>query len=161
MPSMTTNYKARGSLTAFRQTAGSVTMVFITATFLPLVARIGKGNDAAGYFWTIAIFFAITVPLFIICVFGTKERVIPPAETAKVPIKESFKCFKGNVPAILLAVAYFTWGLGGGISGSARMYFCTYVVGSSSYFTVNMTFMSFGGALGGVILGLLNRRNKS
>ena len=165
IPAISTNYQARGTLAAWRQTGSTGGMILISALFLPMVAMFGKGDQARGYFNAIVFFFALSIPLFLICIFGTKEYVLPsPENKEKIPFLSYFKCLKGNLPAILLALAYLSWGLGSGISTTARIYYSAYVVGDTGFFSINMTIMAFGGLLGGVALGVFakyvkNRRN--
>ena len=148
LSSMTTNYAQRGILTSWRQTFASLIMMLVSAMALPLVGILGKGNDAKGYLLAMLIFNIVTIPFYFFCSYGVKERVIPSRDEVKVPFMESFKCIKGNTPAICLAAAMVTMGLGAGFGG-AGMYFWTYYVGDQMMMALAGTIQSASALLGG------------
>ncbi|MCL2121091.1 MAG: glycoside-pentoside-hexuronide (GPH):cation symporter [Clostridiales bacterium] len=161
--SMTTDYQQRGILTSWRQTFASLIMMLISATALPVINAIAPDNPARGYVLTMAIFCAISMPFYFLCVSGVKERVIPSKEEVKVPFMESFKCLKGNVPALCLMGAMLTMGLGAGFGG-AGMYFWTYYVGNQMMMALAGTINSASSLLGGPLCVLMlklikNKRN--
>jgi sugar (glycoside-pentoside-hexuronide) transporter len=162
MAGLTTNYNARGVLGAFRQASGSVMMVVMAAVFLPLVLKVGDGDQAKGLPPVLLIFLLISVPLYLICIFGTKERVVPPVDkTQKVNFFAALGVLKGNKPAIMLALAYFCWGFQGGVSAGGRMYYFRYVAENLDHFAQNMTLLSLGSLSASLVLGFLIRKTKN
>ncbi|MDR1204656.1 MAG: MFS transporter [Peptococcaceae bacterium] len=161
---MTTNYEERGVLASWRQTTANIFVLAMSATFLPMVLAIGGGDQAKGFTPTAGIYLLISIPFFLICFSGVKERVIPPSSAEKIPLRESFKCLKGNIPAIMLCAVYFIWGFSGAFISSGLMYFWSYVAGNVEHFSSNMSFMMAGGMVAGVAIGLMvkvvkNKRN--
>ena len=164
MSTITTSYEARGVMTAWRQTNAGVTITIISAAFLPLVAFFGKGNDGTGYFWAVVVLQLCSIPFYYICSKGVRERVVPPAETNKVPFRESYKCLKGNMPALMLMLAHLTWGASAGFGTTGNIYFWTYIAGDTNLFTLNNTIKSGAGIFAGILMGFLvktigNKRN--
>ena len=162
MTTLTTDYKERGILTSWRQTGSQITMTIIAAAYIPMTVFLFPGNRQMGYFVTTLIFVLVSAPFYFMCSYGVKERYIPPVEE-KIPFRENFKCFKGNLPLLMVMGAHFTHGLKAGMGG-AGMYFWTYVAGDILYAAVNATFMSVGSILGAVLMGLVinkypNKRN--
>jgi sugar (glycoside-pentoside-hexuronide) transporter len=160
MSTMTTNYNQRGVLASFRQSTANIMMVILSAAFLPIAMKLGNNDMGDGFPPTMLIFFAISVPLYLVCYFGTKERVKPP-EKERYPITESFKALKGNLPLFMLMLCYFVWGFQGGISAGGRMYYFTYIAENMDHFAPNMTFMSTGGLVATVLLGVFTMRSKN
>ncbi|MDR0469061.1 MAG: glycoside-pentoside-hexuronide (GPH):cation symporter [Peptococcaceae bacterium] len=157
---MTTDYQQRGILTAWRQTSASLVMTIIAATYLPMTVYLVPGDRSAGYFYATLIFLIISTPFYFICYFGTRERVIPPPpaeDTEKPTLIDSLKCLKGNTPTLMLMGAHLMHGLNG-ISGSARMYFWSYVAGDPLYAAVNGTFTSGGGIFAAIFVGGIVRK---
>jgi sugar (glycoside-pentoside-hexuronide) transporter len=161
MSTMTTNYKARGVLASFRQTTASVSVLVISACFLPLVLKLGDGDQAKGLPPAMLIFLAATIPLCLICFFGVRERVIPQAPKEKFKVWESFKVLKGNLPALMVAVIYLVWGAQSGFASSSKMYFFTYVAGDVGHFAVNMTYFAVGGLVANFLMGFLMAKTKN
>jgi sugar (glycoside-pentoside-hexuronide) transporter len=160
MSTMTTNYNQRGVLASFRQSTANIMMVILSAAFLPIAMKLGDNDMGAGFPPTMLIFFGISVPLYLICYFGTKERV-KPAVAERYPITESFKALKGNLPLFMLMLCYFVWGFQGGISSSGRMYYFTYIAENMDHFAPNMTFMSTGGLIATILLGVFAMKSKN
>lgn len=157
MSTMTTNYKERGSLTAYRQTGGNITMFLVTTQFLTIAGFFGKGDPKAGFTMTVLVFCAITIPFFTMSVLGVKERVVAEENAEKIPFMESIRCLKGNMPAWMVILAHMCWGIQGGL-GSAKMYFWTYLYGDMAGFSVNSMYGSIGLLISGFAVGFLVRR---
>ncbi len=66
-----------------------------------LVSYLGKGDDVLGYKLTMTIFAVISVILFLITFYSTKERVIVPP-TQKTRLRDDFKDLLANKPWIIL-----------------------------------------------------------
>ncbi|MCL2121352.1 MAG: glycoside-pentoside-hexuronide (GPH):cation symporter [Clostridiales bacterium] len=162
MTTLTTDYTERGMLTSWRQTGSQVTMTIIAAAYIPMTVFLFPGNRQMGYFVTTLIFVIAATPFYFLCARGVKERYIPQQDE-KVPFTENLKCFKGNIPLLMVMGAHFTHGLKAGLGG-AGMYFWTYVAGDILYSAVAMTFGSIGSILGAILMGVVlkiypNKRN--
>ncbi len=69
---------------------------------LPLVGKLGGGDDAKGWSLTIAIYAAVAVIFFVITFFSAKERVQPPAgqkPDLKQDVRDLLKSAKDNAHA--------------------------------------------------------------
>lgn len=126
---MTRDAETRSSLSAWR-----MTFTFILGTVLGFsVLRIinALGGDAMAYTKTAILFSIIAIPMFLICVAGTREIVEIPYE--KHSVMSQFKLLKGNTPVWLLTVAFVAWGFMNG-GATFKMYYFTYFVGDQILF---------------------------
>lgn len=83
---MTADSYERSVLNIFRQIFAQITSLIITAATLPLVKVFGGGSSA----WTLVygIFATVAAILFLICFFGTKEKVgVEAKERETIPVK--------------------------------------------------------------------------
>ena len=140
---------------------------FLVSTFVkPLARTLGAGDDVRGYQYTMAIFAAASVAMFLVCFATTKERVTPPPGQ-KTNVKEELRELVGNWPwVVLLFTAMFSTTFIILRSGSTLFYF-KYVVGGDSapilfgFMDRATVFLSSNGAcqmLGAGCLGLVARR---
>jgi len=77
---MTDDPHERTSLNAYRMGLAQVGGLIANTSFLVLVKYFGAGDQAKGAQWTVFVFASISVVLFLITFFTTKERIHPPAE---------------------------------------------------------------------------------
>ncbi len=75
---MTGNSSERTSVSSFRFVAGISAALIVKGLTLPLVGKLGGGDDAKGWSMTIAIFAVFSVGLFLVTFLSTKERIQPP-----------------------------------------------------------------------------------
>ena len=153
---MTRDTETRSSLAAWR-----MTFTFIMGTILGFsVLRIinALGGDAAAYTKATALFSILAVPMFLICVFGTKEIVQIPY--VKTSIRAQFKLLKGNSPVWLLVGAFLGWGfMTGGMT--FKLYYFTYYVKDQLMFANISTLTPIFGAIGTFSLNYLVKKVKN
>lgn len=92
---MTPDQSERSSVASYRFVAALVGQFVIQALPLPLVAKLGGGNDARGWAITMAIFGGLIVVLNIFTFLGTKERLQPIAQqktSIKSDIRDVINC---------------------------------------------------------------------
>lgn len=77
---MTGSSSERTSLSSYRFVAGIGAAFVVQGFTLPLVGKLGGGDDAKGWSLTVAIFAVVSVVFFLITFFTTKERIQPPAD---------------------------------------------------------------------------------
>lgn len=77
--------------------------ILVQALIIPLVAKLGEGNQAQGYQSTMAIFAGLGVITLIIVAIFTKERV-KPQQTEKNKVSDDLKDLFSNKPWVLLAI---------------------------------------------------------
>ncbi len=147
MSVITTNYKCRGKLAAYRMTFSNVSGVFLASIFMGLVAKFGRENPGTGYIVASVVLSIVAIPFFLWCFYGTKERVSPDI-APKVPLGEALKAVFKCKPALILAGAHACWGITGGALSAVRQYFFVYNAGNGGMFTVSLTVWLAGMAVG-------------
>ena len=147
---MTRDTETRSSLAAWR-----MTFTFILTTILGFaVLRIvnSLGGNARAYTMAAIIFSIIAIPMFLICVFGTREIVKIPY--VKMPVREEFHLLKGNTPIWLLVGAFLGWGFMNG-GATFKLYYFTYYVKDQLMFANISTITPIFGAIGTFSLNYL------
>lgn len=100
------NPDERSGLSAVKRFFNMFNNFIVTILFLPLVAALGKGNDARGYQLVMIIFGVIGVCALLLTFFKTKERVV--VRKQKMNFKATLKTVVTNKPLLLvLATALF------------------------------------------------------
>ncbi|MDF7807735.1 MFS transporter [Pontiellaceae bacterium B12219] len=108
LSALTSDSKERVTLTCFRMFGSKAGVLLVNATFLPLVAWFGKGDDKRGYMMVMPIFAVVSVLLYLIAFRNLKETV--PVEHKPMPVKRAFQAFKFNWPWIIIFVScLFFW----------------------------------------------------
>lgn len=128
---MTSNGSERTSLSSFRFVAAMCAAFIVQGLTLPLVGKLGQGDDAKGWSMTIAIFAAVAVVFFVITFFSVKERVQPPKDQ-KPSFKQDLQDVLRNPPWLAMfgmtLFVFITLALRG---GSQYYYFTYYVDGAA------------------------------
>ena len=92
---------------------------------LPLVAKLGRGNDARGWQLTIGLWAALCVFLFLITFLSTRERVQPDPRQ-KSSVKEDFAGLIKNGPWIAMFVITLAHFIVAAMRGGTVLYFFEY-----------------------------------
>ena len=128
---MTSNSSERTSLSQYRFFAAMVAAFVVQGLTLPLVKKLGQGDDAQGWSLTIGIFAIIAIVFFVITFFSARERVKPPPGQ-KPDLKQDFKDMLKNPPWIAMFImttfVFITLALRGG----STYYYFTYYVDADS-----------------------------
>lgn len=94
---------------------------------LPLVERLGQGNDALGWQLTVLVYAVLAVIIFCISFATTRERIKPPANQTANPV-EDIRDLLANKPwVILFALAMIIMMTITMRAGSAYYYFTYYI----------------------------------
>jgi len=124
---MTGDPNERTSISSYRFVAGIGAAFVVQGFTLPLVGKLGGGNDAKGWSATVAIYAAIAIVFFIITFLTTKERIQPPKEQ-KSDFKQDIADLTKNIPWLamfgMVLFVFTTLALRG---GSFYYYFTYYV----------------------------------
>ncbi len=139
----------RTSLSSYRFVCAMTAAFIIQGLALPMVKYFGQGNDAKGYQWTMGIFGALCVVLFLITFATTKERIGPdPAQQSS--IAQDFADLVRNGPwinlFILTILVFVTLSMRGGV----MLYYWRYYMQREDLFSL---FNVLG--LGSTIVGIL------
>ena len=115
---MTNDIKERTSISSIRFITATIATFIVQGLTLPLVSKLGRGNDAYGWSITITLFAAIAFVLLIVSFLTTKERIMPP-KGQKSSVKQDFKDLMNSRPWLsmfILTLFLFTtlamWGSG-------------------------------------------------
>jgi len=145
---MTPDPDERTSIASYRQILANIAGFIVQSLAIPMVAFFGRGNDARGYQLTMGLLLSVSVVLFIIAFFSTKERIQPNPQQ-KTSLGQDLSDLFRNVPWIVLFLAtlfYFTAIV---IRGNAMLPYFRYVAGNVNLYS---WFNGFG--LAALLLGV-------
>ncbi len=94
---MSSDIKERTSINKVRFTMSMIATLVVQGFTLPMVAKLGNGDNQKGWSITIAILAIISIAFFVISFFTTKERILPPPGQ-KTSIKQDLKDIFSSVP---------------------------------------------------------------
>ncbi len=132
---LTQNTDERAKLSTMRITLANISIASIGVIVLPMVAFLGKGNDAVGYRLTAIIF----VTVFVLCqfvVFASQKEVVPPPVRQKYPLGVQFKSVLVNRPFQIAFCGQLLWGFFIHGRGSMYAYYFKYVQGDEGLMAV-------------------------
>lgn len=123
MPRMTKNPIERVGLSAYYYIGSSIFGIVVAGVFMPLVAKLGKGNIAQGYQLT-ATAFGIIILVFLLGCFNTREIENDENDKEKKnTVSEMLKSILRNPPFIILAIIGLVTGISGGLFSGSLMYY--------------------------------------
>jgi len=119
-----------------RTTVSSVKFIFafgagiiVSATLLPMVKQLGRGNDARGWQHSFVIYGIAAIVFFLIAFRGTRERVRPP-KSQKSSVKKDLFELVTNGPWLILLAMTITFILFVAVRSSVTAHYFKYVVES-------------------------------
>ena len=124
---MTGDLAERTSLSQYRFVFAMIAQLIIQGLALPLVVYFGHGNNAVGYKYTMALFSALAVVLFLITFATTKERILPPKEQ-KATVREHFGDLTRNRPWLAMFALTLVLFITLAMRGSDVLYYFKYYV---------------------------------
>ena len=126
LPSLSSDVQERTVANSFRMFGGQLGGLLVNLTLLPLVAFFGNGDQQKGFFHTMILFGAVGLVMFLITFFNTRERVQDRSGGKSLPVRESVKAIKGNMPwfaGVLVGVVFFILYV---VKLSSGIYYITY-----------------------------------
>ncbi|KWX74419.1 sodium:solute symporter [Paenibacillus riograndensis] len=126
LPSLSSEIQERTVANSFRMFGGQLGGLLVNLTLLPLVAFFGNGDQQKGFFHTMILFGAVGLVMFLITFFNTRERVLDRSGGKSLPVRESVKAIKGNMPwiaGVLIGVVFFILYV---VKLSSGIYYITY-----------------------------------
>ncbi len=127
---MTRSQEERAKVNVVRMAMSPIGNIVVTLTFLPLVNRLGGGQDA----WVklTAVYGIISAILMLICFFNTKERVqvLDDAGGEKIPLKKAIPALFKNKYFIILFLFFVLIALYQTFSGTMLTYYCKWNLGN-------------------------------
>jgi Na+/melibiose symporter-like transporter len=128
---MTGDVNERTSLSSYRFFAAMGAAFIVQGLTLPLVSKLGAGNDARGWSLTVAIYAVIAVGFFVVTFFSVKERVQPPPGQ-KQDLRQDLKDVKHNRAWLaMFGMTLFVF-ITLAFRGSSYYYYFTYYVDSAA-----------------------------
>ncbi|MEM6645880.1 MAG: MFS transporter [Bacteroidota bacterium] len=124
---MTSDSGERTSLSSYRFFAAMAAAFVVQGLTLPLVAKLGGGDDAKGWSLTVAIYAVIAIVFFVITFFSVKERIKPPKQQ-KPDFKQDMRDIKSNVPWLAMFFMTLFLFITLSLRGSSYYYYFTYYV---------------------------------
>jgi GPH family glycoside/pentoside/hexuronide:cation symporter len=119
-----------------RTTVSSVKFIFaflagtiVSFTLLPMVKKLGGGNEPRGWQLSFIIYGVAAVIFFLLTFKGTRERVQPPP-TQKSSIKKDLAELVTNGPWLILLAATITFILFVAVRSSVTVHYFKYVIGT-------------------------------
>lgn len=119
----------RTSVSSFKFLFAFAAGIIVSATLLPMVKVLGKGDDAQGWQYSFIIYGIAAVIFFFIAFKGTKERVQPP-KSQSFSIKQDLYELFTNVPWIILLLITITFILFVAVRSSVTVHYFKYYVGT-------------------------------
>ncbi|MGH7619747.1 MAG: MFS transporter [Gemmatimonadaceae bacterium] len=124
---MTGDSGERTKLSSFRFVSAMLAQLAVGGFTLPLVAKFGHGNDAAGWQKTMALWACICVVCFVITFLTTRERIQPPPQQKSEP-KADFTALLKNGPWIAMFVLTLSHFVYVAMRGGTMFYYFRYYV---------------------------------
>lgn len=158
LPTLTADPMERTKLATSRSIFSTLGSLTSASMALFLIAKLGNGDDAQGYFYTNIVFGILVVIIMIICVACVRE-INPPLESKeKSNLIHDLKYMVNNKPYMLmLALTFFLFVGYLGMFATLAYYF-TYVVGNVNYTSTALSIMTLVPILSMVITPSLNKK---
>ena len=130
MTYMTRSQEERAKINIIRMAMSPIGNIVVTLTYLPIVNRMGGGQDA----WVklTAVYGIISAILMLVCFFNTKERVevLDDVGGEKIPLKKSIPALFKNKYFIILFLFFVLIALYQTFSGTMLTYYCRWNLGN-------------------------------
>lgn len=130
---MTQNIEERAKINTSRSVSAMIAIGIINIITVPLIAKLGDGNEQVGYL-SVAIIYGIIFALCHIFCFAKTKEVVEIPEQAKISTKEQLKLVVQNKPYLLALIGQLLFGLTLYGRNANALYYFKYVEGSSNLF---------------------------
>ena len=128
---MSSSSEERTTLNTYRFACAFGATLILGMAVRPLVRLLGGGSEVTGFQWTMGIFAVVSISLFFVTFFGTKERV--RVKTVKAnSIKRDLKNLFSNGPWLVMVITGVFTLSNVAIRGGATLYFFKYYVGDDN-----------------------------
>ncbi|HTE45619.1 MAG TPA: MFS transporter [Gemmatimonadaceae bacterium] len=130
---MTGDTNERTSLSSYRFVAAMLAQLIVGGFTLPLVAKFGHGDRAAGWQMTMGLWAVVCVVCFVITFATTRERILPPPQQKSQP-KADFQNLLKNGPWIAMFVLTLSHFVFVAMRGGTMFYYFNYYVDQTRLF---------------------------
>lgn len=142
IPALSNNKKEREKIAVIPRIFASLGGLLIGSLGLFMVARLGNGNQLAGYSKFAIIIAIIFVVTSIITVINVKDRTKAVKNNKKIKVKEMINIIKSNDQLLIFIGIVLAMNLFSQLVGGMALYYFTYVAGNEHLFSV---FVGFSG----------------
>lgn len=130
---MTADVNERTTLSSYRFIFAMIAAFIVQGLTLPLVSKLGGGDNSIGWTYTISIFAFLSIIFFVITFLTTRERIKPDPAQKSNP-KEDFKNLLKNKPWISMFILTLFLFITLALWGSAMFYYFTYYISKADLF---------------------------
>ncbi|AHG92049.1 sugar (Glycoside-Pentoside-Hexuronide) transporter [Gemmatirosa kalamazoonensis] len=124
---MTGDSDERTKLSSYRFVAAMLAQLIVGGFTLPLVAKLGQGNNAKGWQMTMGLWAIVCVVCFVITFAVSRERIQPPKEQRADP-KRDFSALLKNGPWVAMFVLTISHFVFVAMRGGTMFYYFQYYV---------------------------------
>jgi glycoside/pentoside/hexuronide:cation symporter, GPH family len=156
---MTGDVNERTSLSSYRFVAAMIAQLIVGGFTLPLVAKLGRGDNAKGWQMTMGLWALVCIVCFVVTFLTTRER-IQPVKQKQASIRESFGTLVKVGPWIamfIVTLAHFT---ANAMRDGTAFYFFQYYLDKNKLFDflrgAGLPYAGDGAGAGGPWFSLLN-----
>jgi len=128
---ITPDSEERTTISSYKFVFAYAAGMSVQAFVIPLVARLGQGNDVVGYRLTMLIFGGICILFFLISFYTSRERVQPPVEQKVDNKADIINLFK-NRPWLILFITSLLILIYVAIRSSVVVYYWQYILGNKA-----------------------------
>jgi len=107
---ITTDPDERLSIAVYRQIAANFAGLIIGSLAIPMVGWLGHGNDALGFQLTMGLLLVLSMVLFVITFFATKERIQPDPQQKTSLAQDLADLFQNRPWVVLFLATVFYFG---------------------------------------------------
>ncbi|HEY3740943.1 MAG TPA: MFS transporter [Bryobacteraceae bacterium] len=132
---MTGDINERTSLSSYRFVSVLIAQLVVGGFTLPLVAKLGQGNNAKGWQMTMSLWAVVCIGLFLITFATTKERIKPDPEQ-KTSVREDFRNLAKNGPWIAMFILTLAHFIMLAMRGGTMYYYFQYYVDKDRLFAL-------------------------
>lgn len=131
---MTQDPDERTSISSYRQIAANTAGFIVQSLAVPMVAFLGRGNDARGYQLTMGFLSLLSIVFFLITFWATKERIQPDPRQKTSLGQDVSDLFNSRpwVVLFLVTLFYFTALL---VRGNVMLPYFRFVAGDANLFS--------------------------
>ena len=153
---MTGDVNERTTLSSYRFVAAMIAQLIVGGFTLPLVAKLGQGDNAKGWQMTMTIWAVVCIVLLTITFLTTRERIQPDPKQ-KTSAKQDFSDLARNGPWIAMFILTLAHFIVLAMRGGTLFYFFQYYLDADKLFQfLQGVGLTGGGTSGGLGHDLLN-----
>ncbi|MGL4946657.1 MAG: melibiose:sodium transporter MelB [Cetobacterium sp.] len=158
IPSLSTDKKEREEIAVVPRIFASLAWLSLGSFGLPLIAFLGKGNEAKGFSLLSLGIAAVFILTTIVTVVNVKEQVTTKKAAEKINLKHAFRLILKNDQLVALIGTILMFNLMSQISGGVAIYYFKYVVGMEKLFSVFTGFSGIAEISSLMMFPLLSRK---